>query len=140
MLYAPLAELMENNKVELARRSAQVVIDRKLRLYSEMPLEQLTKLLTPVIEMIIRYLRTGDVQEWSGFVARVSDARRKEGYSAQEVNAVGSTITEKILEMIEEKLPGPGRQAERERYIRRVKGLDSLAGVSSISTHMKNKD
>jgi hypothetical protein len=140
MLYEPLAKMVEDNKAELARRVAETVQERKLRLFQSFKSEQIVPRVTVPLEMIARYLRNGDPNEWRNYVAETSNYFRKRGYTADEVNAIGYVLSEKILEMMEEKMGGPNRAAERQRYSRRIEGLTTLAGISSINAHVKNKD
>ncbi len=140
MLYEGLANLIEENIQDIARQVAKTAIERKSPLAQGQHINQLAARYIPILEVMIRYLRSGNAQEWSSYVGKISSAQRKAGYTADQVNTIGNTMTEIIMTMVNEKLPGPQHEAERERYARRMQGLTSLAGISSVNAHMKKPD
>ncbi len=139
-LYEPLAVLIETQKFEVAHRTAEAAIASQSPLFNEMSATQIAERLVVSVDMVIRYLRSGDASEWTAFISRTSAAWREKGYTADQVNAVGKTIAAKMVEVVEERFPGPEQQVERERYIRRINGLDSLAGISSLVAHLKEEE
>ena len=139
-LYEPLAVLIETQKFEVANRTAEAAIASQSPLFNEMNAMQIAERLVVSVDMVIRYLRSGDAREWTAFISRTSAAWREKGYTADQVNAVGKTIAAKMVELVEEHFPGPEQQVERERYIRRINGLDSLAGISSLVAHLKEEE
>jgi hypothetical protein len=138
-LYEPLAQLIEAYKIDVARRTAEIALANQSPLLKGMTIEQIVERLSKSIEMVIRYLRSGDASEWSNYIAKVSAEWRNQGYNTEQVNTVGTTIAEKMIEIVEENLPGEAHQIERDRYIRRIKGLNSLAGISSLNAQLKKE-
>ena len=133
MAYEGLADLVEKHKDRLARQIATAIHERKLRLYSEFNLEQLVKLAYPALETTAQYIRSGNITEYRAYVKKRTAERRKQGYSMEEINAGGSIIAAKIIELIKRELPAPENEQTRQSYISRIEGLTNLGRASAHS-------
>jgi hypothetical protein len=131
--YEPLADLIERHKDKLARQIAAEITARKLRLYSEFNLEQLIKLAIPALEETARYVRSGNIAEYRQYVKQRTAERRKQGYSMEEINAGGTIIGTKIIELVKREYPDPASETTRLAYIRRIEGLTNLGRASAHS-------
>ncbi len=139
MGYEALAVLVESHKSQIARQVAEAVIAQKLRLYSDLTVEQLTKLTITRVETICEYLRNGNIQEYRALVKKVTEERRKQGYSMEEVSAGGLTLANRIKALIEQKLSGPENERTRADYLRRIDSLTALGRVSAFSTILEKE-
>ena len=137
MAYEALADLILAHKREIARKTAEAVHARNLRLYSDMSLNQLVTVATTRVETIAGYIRSGKVSEYRDAVKRVTEERRQQGYSAEEINAGGMILAGEIKKVVERELAGPENATTRTEYLQRIESLTTLGKVSAFNTLMK---
>jgi hypothetical protein len=136
MVYEPLAELVEKNTQEVVRKTAETVVSRKLGRYAEFRPAQLAQFFVPTMQMVVRYLRKGNVNEWREFLVNTSRDLYKRGYATEDVNAATVILAAKIIELIERKMPGPENAELRIAYVRKIESLRTIAKVSIVNTHI----
>jgi len=140
MAYEALADLLLMHKREIGRKTAEAVQARRLRLYSDMSLSQLISVATTRVETIAGYIRRGKVAEYRDAVKKVTEERRKQGYSAEEINAGGMILAGDFKKIVERELAGPDKATTRADYLQRIESLTTLGKVSAYNTLMKKDD
>lgn len=137
MYYSDLAELLEVNKYQVAEAAAKTIIARKIPFYSLFSSKNLAERLLSTLEMMIRYLRTNDIEEWRNYIISVSARWQEQGSNVAQVNAAGNVIIEKIRELVEQELSSPQDASRKTRFLLRVQGLATLANISAFNSSLK---
>lgn len=129
--------LLETNKQEIARQTAQEVIAAKIAGYADLGQIELTKRFVAGVEMIARHLRDGNIAEYRAHVVKVAEERRKQGVSPSHANAANMVLATKIKAMVERKLAGPANETARTDYLRRLDVLLNMDRITGITAMMK---
>jgi len=136
MLYESLAELVEKNAQEIVRKAAETIVSRKLGRYAELSPAKLAPFFLPTMQMVVRYLRKGDINEWREFLVNTGRDLYKKGYAPEDINAATVILAAKIIELIERKFPGSENEELRTAYVRKIESLRTIAKVSIVNTHI----
>src|SRR5689334_19991701 len=107
MLYEPLVELLEKHKTQIARQTAEAVLASNVSGYVGSTVEVLAARILPTIEMIARYAHSGNPGEYRDYVVQLTETRLPQGITADDLIAVGRTLSDNIIKMIEQEYPGP---------------------------------
>ncbi len=132
-----LPDLIEKNKAEVARQTAQDLLNRKLPLYSTFALEPLAKTFYPTLDAVVAYLRTNDMAAWREFLSKATRNLHNNGYATEDVTVATNTLAAKLVELVEHKLPGPSNEATRMRYVSRINSLRTIAKTNVLKTHIQ---
>lgn len=140
MAYEGLVTLLTTHKDVIAREGARIIIARNLRLYSDLSLDELIERNLVILEIVIQYLRTGNIAEYRNSVKSIIELRRQQGYAPDEVSNRTSILVEKVKETISKELPDPPNEKTRTEYLNRIDGMTALARASTFNTLLKKED
>jgi hypothetical protein len=132
-----LITILEVRKEEIARRTAEAIIKRKVGRYAELPVAELVKRNLTLLDIVIQYLRSGDITEYRNSIKKLTEVRRLQGFSPSEVDNRSAILVEKVKEAIEDELVGSQNEQLRADYISRIMSMAALGKASTSSTFLK---
>jgi hypothetical protein len=135
-----LITIVEALKEEIAHRTAEALIKRKVGHYSELTVAELTRRNLFLIEIVIQYLRSGDIHEYRNNIKKITEMRRQQGFSSNDIGSLTAILVEKIKEVVEEELVGPQNEQLKTDYINRIRSLEALGRASISSVFLKKAD
>lgn len=133
MAYQELAELAERHKMEIALKMAQAGLKQGITASPNAEPAQLAQRVLPSVESAISYLYSSNPTEYRSHVQTVTLNYLKGGFSAQTLYNYAAIMVEAILSFIEAELAGPENSAIRQRYQRRLQGLQTLTQTTILS-------
>lgn len=134
MSYQELAQLIENNKEEVAYRTAEEAISRNLSSYLNFTIEQLAQNFLPTVEMLSRYVLNGNPEEYRNYIMRLTEIRLAQGYSVEDFYVMGEVLTKALQAFVDAKLPEQEYDRARRRYHLRLSGIQTLAQSTVVAT------
>lgn len=135
------AQFIEENKTTLVKYVVEEVSERKIPSYSSRPINQLGELVAPVFDVIARYLRNGDPTEYRSFIHDMTLDRLKNGFKVDDVYTMAGIIRNAIERVVNEQLTAPEQARQKERFLRRLQGIQTLAQSTQIAAQFDlNKD
>lgn len=137
MIYEPLAVLIEEHKLEISRLAAEATLALNIPGYTEFTVEALAERVMLTVEMVVRYVHSGDPTEYRDYLIKLTESRLPQGYSAEGLIAAGRNLFDSIIKVIEQELPGPDNEKTRARYQRRLEGIHGLGQSVVIATRVK---
>lgn len=135
-MYEELAQLIEQQKTTVANYIAEATYSHKLTSYTDKSISEVAKLVTPTVEMVARYMRTNDPSEYRDYVRDLTLARLGQGYNMNEFFSMSNIFVDCVRRMLDTELTKPEQLAKKERYFRRLQGLNTLAQSTVVATQL----
>ncbi len=136
MPYAELANLIETHKLEIGLLIAREAKARQLPTYKDEPDLDLSRKFQPTIEMVGRYLLSGDASEYRGYVRELALQRFNQGYNADEFYLMAELLTIAINQIVAREFSNPDQASDRERFRLRLGGIQTLAHASIVGARI----
>lgn len=144
-MYDKAVDMAEQNSLAIVRETAQLIHQEKLTAYVAMPLEALAERLVPTLQMQLRYLRTGNVEEWQATCTQIVDDRVKQGLDYQEVIRAGQLLVQSLANFFEREISKESTfegQPSAKVLInlqRRLQGLSVVATAAATAVGIRHK-
>jgi hypothetical protein len=142
MFFEKLANYIETNKQEISHEIALETLARQLTSYKNFAAAELATKFLPTVEMVVRYLRSGNPQEYRDYTQNLTITRLSQGYTAEDFYMMAEILVTILKRAIAKELTAPDQLKELERYQRRLDGIQSLAQSTIVATRAafsKNK-
>jgi len=128
---------METNKDNIANQAAQIIIQRHVGRYSELTTAELVKRNLALVEIVIQYLRDGDIAVYRNSIKEHVELRRQQGFSGSDVSSRTTIMIEKVIEIIELEMAAPELEQTKNDYINRIMSIAALGKASTSSAFLK---
>lgn len=136
MSYEALADLVELHKRTITERIAEQVHKRQLPSYLQLNSAQLASLLVPTVEIVGNYFHTSDPSQYRHDVRKLTVNRLEQGDTAHDIYTISQFLTEVVKDLVDSNFSGPELASIRDRYYRRLEGLQALAHNVVVATEM----
>jgi hypothetical protein len=144
-----IIQKLETSKSNLARAIAQAILDQNLQDYANLNLNQLSQLIIPSIEMVLRFFRDGDVGAIKANILQRAEERVKRGFHLDSMEVAIVTIANEIEKLIDsvntnvstsstqiDSIPEAAVQMLQVKYKRRLDNLRVLSQVQVIASQL----
>lgn len=144
-MFDKAVDMAEQNSLAITKETAQLIHQEKLTSYSAMPLEALAERLVPTLHMQLRYLRTGNVEEWQSTCTKLVEDRVKQGLDYQEVIRAGQLLVQSLSNFFERELTkettfdGQPTAKVLINLQRRLQGLSVVATAAATAVGIRHK-
>lgn len=132
-MYEELTQLIEQNKLTIANYIAEEAYLRKMASYIDKSKDLIAQLVLPTVEMIARYIRSSDPTEYRTYIHNLTLIRLEQGYGLDEFYTMGEILTIAIVRILDARLVGKEQARQKERFIRRLQGIQTLAQSTTIA-------
>ena len=139
MSFDKLADLIERDIQNISRLTAKRAIQQHMASSSQQSPEKLAQLFVHTVEMLARYVRSGEPTEYRNYIQQLTIQRLQQGYDMTEFFTMGNILTTVLKEFVDRELPGSDNEAIRRRYYRRLEGLQTLAQSTVVATQVRQK-
>jgi hypothetical protein len=138
-LYEELADLIEKNKVALARQMAEEVFSDNVTTYSERGVQALATQFEPHYTMMANYTREGDPDLWQKYFSKLVIDRKNEGFGIDAVLRTSHFYYKVVFDLIEREFGEAVNQPKRDKFRRRINGLKTLSETTARVAYLSSK-
>jgi hypothetical protein len=135
MLYGELADLIITHKQQTAQQAAQELLARGLANFTNIPVELISSGYMTSLEVFANYLRDGDIKKYSEYVQEVTRQQHDQGFSIEDIVAIGDTLAANVNQLVEKELSGPENASGREKFNKRLNSLSVLGRATALNSN-----
>ncbi len=132
--YEILANLVEIHRQATARQAATALLARRLPGFASITVEELTRSYLHSLGVFANYLRDGDIDKYRQYVQQVTRQQNEQGFSLEEIIAIGDTLANKITELVEREFAGPQHALVREKFGQRLHSLSIFGQAAAFNS------
>ena len=141
-LYEPLASLIERHKETLAITIVEQAIAADLIFAAVMSPTRKARMVenfVGTLEVMAQYVLSGDTTVWRDYIGKLGKALfREKIQSVETMQLTTAIITQNSKRLVEQEWPGPAHERTRQRYFRRLDGIDMLTNNTILATGLKS--
>lgn len=131
-MFDELAQIIEQNKKTVANYIAEEAYARKMASYTDKPKAEIARLVMPTVEMVARYIRTSDPTEYRKYIHDLTVVRLQQGYGIDDFYLMAEVLVDGVKQILDAQLSTTEQSRQKERFLRRLQGLQTL-GQSTIT-------
>jgi hypothetical protein len=147
-----IIQKLETSKSSLARTIAHAILDQNLQDYANLNLDQLSQLIIPSIEMVLRFFRDGDVGSIKANILQRAEERVKRSFHLDSMEVAIVTIANEIEKLIDsvntsvstytqvDSISEAAVQTLQVKYKRRLDNVRVLSQVQVIASQLNKPD
>lgn len=138
MPFEILVTLMQTNKEQIAFKTARDAVKRQLPIYSVAGYETLKAAMLPAIDVIERYLTSGEPSEYRDYIARTAETRFTQGHTSESVLIIEQLLIDTIKDTLGAALPGDDNERARQWLERSLSGLMTVANATIVAMRLRH--
>lgn len=143
-MYELSVKLAEEHQEEICRAAVKLFISNGITQYQDRPIEEVVKRILPALQMHIRYLKSGDLEQWKTACVELATLRMSQGIAYSSVIQASEYMIDALEEFFQSELPAHGKidSISPEKVIaglhRRLQGLKAITTATIMSVGIKN--
>lgn len=138
--YQELIELIQQHKSEIAHQIANGMNQSNSFPTESNPStlnKRIIEALCQHIDRMVEYLSSGNIESWRDYIINIAAGQNSNVYSTDNLLIIGDLIRESLVSLVQRELADPERSKDRERYIRRLNGLNGLSQSTIVASRLK---
>jgi hypothetical protein len=145
-MYQTAVELAMQHSEEICLAAAQLIHERKIAPYNQLPTAELSSRLIASLHMHLRYLQSGDLEEWRTFCRKIVTDRMAQGQEYTSVIQAGQCAIDALEQFFEsrilalDKVNGMPAHKLLAALKQRLKGLSTVGTTAIMVVGMSNRD
>lgn len=133
-IYDKLADLVETHKQEIMQQTTAGLVARHLPRLTTATIDQVEGGYHASLAVFATYLRDGDINKYREYVQQTTRQQNEQGFSLEEIIAIGDTLAANINRVIERELAGPQFVLSREKFNQRLKSLSVFGRAAAFNS------
>lgn len=143
-MYELSIKLAEEHQEDICRAAVKLFISHGVTQYQDRPTDEVVKRILPALQMHIRYLKSGDLEQWKTECIELATLRINQGLAYSSVIQASEYVISALEEFFQTELPTRGKidNISPEKVIaglqRRLQGLKAITTATIMSVGIKN--
>ena len=145
-MYDKAVNLARQQTSKITLRAAEIIKAANTKQYKDMELDELAQRFEPALLMQLRYLESGNIEEWKQYCTQVIIERTNQGLDYTNIIKAGQLIVETLGEFFKDNLTqldtneNTNPEVTLQSIQRRLNGLSMVATSVATATGIKQSE
>jgi hypothetical protein len=142
-MYDKAVSLARQQTSKITHKTAEIIKAARIKQYETMDLDELAQRLEPALLMQLRYIESGNIEEWKAYCVQIITERINQGLDYTNVIKVGQLLVEALGEFFKDNLTQLDAtenikpEVTLQSIQRRLNGLSMVAASVATATGIK---